>query len=982
MPRLGRFRHPQFYTGSIKLKVLNSNAKPALLAIVIVIALSYGLAAALFAFDRPGSGSPRKMVSPRANTSATLDKVAVAASVRKNVIERFKDLAEGAEAETPDFQRHVAPLLGRLGCNGRSCHGSFQGQGGFQLSLFGYDFQADHKALLTNGRVDVESPEQSLILTKPTDEDNHEGGLRYEKGSWQFNLLSSWVKSGATAPESIHKLDRLVVEPAELRLLDPSETVELRALAHWVDGTVEDVTPLCRFHSNNDSIALITEQGSVSTDDVPGDTHVVVSYDSAVVAVPVIHPVGNHSANLGSEIKTPTPIDKLVASKWEKLGILPSPLSSDAMFLRRVSIDITGTLPTSKEIRDFLADTDPDKRSKKIDSLLDSPAYAAWWTTFFCDMTENNTFQLRNISYNDNSASNHWYNWIHHRVEQNVPYDEMIAGIVTGISRKPDESYLDYCQRMSGLYGEGADGSQSESMPYYWMRREFQDRDSRAISFAHAFLGLRIQCAQCHKHPFDRWSQDDFVEFSKFFGGVSMKNYNGNGNAQDKKDYKKILSDLGIDPENKNNGEIRKLLAQAMKKGETTPFGFLSVHAPKPSKEELKAYAEKMKEQKLERKKRKKNKDKNTKLEPLPKLEKPTVKSARLLGDQTVDLTKHGDIRVPVMDWMRRPDNPFFAKALVNRVWARYFGVGIVDPADDLNLANPPSNGPLLDHLAAEFVKQDFDLKWLHRQVANSRTYQLSWVPNETNINDRRNFSKALPRRLPAEVIFDAVVFAASNPKINSEFRDTVEGRAISIPGTKSKYGGKRKKGVADSGFALKVFGKSERASSCDCDRSEETSLIQTVYMQNDRDIHSMLRQKNSWLHQLAGKHQDTQAAESEKRQLEKSEKRHQGLMQQETRIKKSGKEKQLLKIQIQIDKSNQRLDELRAKIAEAESQKEDLDLQEIITEAYLRTLSRLPSAEELARCEGYIGDDKDLINGVTGVMWALVNTKEFIVNH
>ena len=952
----------------------------AIVVAIVVVGLGSNFSAFGVPGEGPGEGGPGKLESPAADNSVAPDKAAAAASARETVIERFKNLAD---ADAPaDFQRHVAPLLGRLGCNGRSCHGSFQGQGGFQLSLFGYDFKADHKALLTDGRVDVESPDESLVLTKPTDEDNHEGGLRYEKGSWQFNLLSSWIKSGAAAPESIHKLDRLVVEPAELRLQDPDKTVELRALAHWADGTVEDVTPLCRFHSNNDSIAMITEQGSVSTDTVPGDTHVVVSYDSAVVAVPVIHPVKNRTAAL-PEIKTPTPIDKLVASKWNKLGILPSPLSNDATFLRRVSIDITGTLPTSKEIRDFLADTDPEKRSKKIDSLLDSPAYAAWWTTFFCDMTENNTYQLRNISYNDNSASNHWYNWIHHRVEQNVPYDEMIAGIVTGVSRKPNETYLEYCERMSGLYGEGGDGSQSESMPYYWMRREFQDRDSRAISFAHAFLGLRIQCAQCHKHPFDRWSQDDFVEFSKFFGGVTAKNYNGGGNAQDKEDFKKILSDLGIDPQAKNN-ENRKLLAAAMKKGKTTPFGFLSVHPPKATKEELKEFAKKVKERRVEQKKRKKEKSKNKKaqFEPLPKLEKPTVKEARLLGDQTVDLTKHDDVRVPVMDWMRRPDNPFFAKALVNRVWARYFGVGIVDPADDLNLANPPSNGPLLDHLAAEFVKHDFDLKWLHREIANSRTYQLSWVPNETNINDRRNFSKALPRRLPAEVIFDAVVFAASNPKVNSEFRDTVEGRAISIPGTNSKYGVKKMKGVADSGFALKVFFKSEAASSCDCDRSEETSLIQTVYMQNDRDIHSMLRQKNSWLHQLATKHKSQQVAETEKRQLENHEKRFPGLMKQLAKIRKSGKEKQVAKIQKQIDKSNQKMDELRAKIAEAKSLKEELDLQEIITEAYLRTLSRLPSKEELVRCEAHIGDDKDLINGVTGVMWALVNTKEFIVNH
>ena len=655
---------------------------------------------------------------------------------------------------------------------------------------------------------------------------------------------------------------------------------------------------------------------------------------------------------------------------------MPSPLSSDATFLRRVSIDIAGTLPTSAEIREFLASDDPDKRGKKIDSLLDSPAYAAWWTTFFCDMTENNTNQLRNISHDNNFASNQWYDWIHRRVEQNMPYDEMIAGIVTGINREPGESYLEYCQRMSSSCKGDDDYSESESMPYYWMRREFQDRDSRAISFAHAFLGLRIQCAQCHKHPFDQWSQDDFVEFSKFFGGVSLKNYNGA--KDDKKDYGKILTDLGLDPKDKNQGKLRKQLAAALKEGKTTPFGYLAVHAPKPTKEELKEYQAKLKAFQLEKRKRRKNKVKG---DPLPLVEKPVVKEARLLGGQTVDLTKHDDIRVPVMEWMRQPDNPFFAKALVNRVWARYFGVGIVDPADDLNLANPPSNGPLLDYLATEFVKHDFDLKWLHREIVNSRTYQLSWVPNETNRNDRRNFSRALPRRLPAEVIFDAVVFAASNPEVNSEFRDTVEGRAISIPGTTSYYGKKKNKGIANSGFALQVFGRSERASSCDCDRSEETSLIQTVYMQNDRDIHLMLAHKNSWLRQLAARNNAKALAGSEKRQLKKMQGRHRELVKQLSKSQELG-DKRIEKIQTKIAESTDGIKRLRAKIAETDSEEVEVDIQEVVTEAYLRTLSRLPSSEELARCEAYIRDDKVLINGVAGVLWALLNTKEFIVNH
>ncbi len=879
---------------------------------------------------------------------------------------RFKD---SSTDETPDFQKHVAPLLGRLGCNGRACHGSFQGQGGFRLSLFGFDFEADHKSLLEEGagRVDLAEPEESLILVKPTNEDEHEGGLRYEKGSWQFNLLKNWIASGGNTPVEIHKLDRLEVVPAELPLSDPDLKIELKATAFWSDGTSEDVTPLCRFDSNDDSIANISETGVVSTDVMAGDTHVVISYDNAVVSVPVIHPYENRSTDFLSQFPSQSRVDELVKQKWEKLNIVPSELSDDAMFLRRVSIDITGTLPSPDEIREFVASTDPEKRQLKIDELLETPAYTAWWTTFFCDMTENNTTQLRNISYDNNSASNQWYEWIHDRVERNVPYDEMIAGIVTGVSRKSGESYTQYCERMTQLsQGDGSFGD-SDSMPYYWMRREFQDRDTRAISFAHAFLGLRIQCASCHKHPFDQWSQNDFKEFAKFFGGVTAQNYGQARTAEEKTEYAQILKNLDIDPDQKNKGNIRKQLADALKKGETTPFGYLVVHAPKPSKEEQREIQEKIKEARKQNKK--------------IKIQQPAITEARLLGSETVDLTKYADTRQPVMDWMRRPDNPFFAKALVNRVWANYFGSGIVDPPDDLNLANPPSNAALLDYLASEFIRQGFDLKWLHREIANSRTYQLSWIPNETNKQDRRNFSRALPRRLPAEVVFDAVASASSNSKTNRSFREVVEDRAISIPGTATNNNGKKKTNT-DSAFALKVFGRSERASSCDCDRSDETSLIQTVYMQNDRDIHAMLTRKDSWVNQMAFLHRVTPNQDAVMKQLEGLRGRVAALEKVKSRQEEAGNERQLQKTEKQILGLKKNMEPLQQKIAAAETQAEAMDIRDVVTEAYLRTLSRFPSAEEITRCETYIRGDKDLVNGVTAVLWALVNTKEFIVNH
>lgn len=911
----------------------------------------------------------------RANgAAATLDQPLVAATSLENqskpidsVDVRFKDLGND---EMPDFQKHVAPLLGRLGCNGRSCHGSFQGQGGFQLSLFGYDFEADHKALLEEGseRVNLTQPLESLILLKPTDEDEHEGGLRYEKDSWQYNLLQSWISGGGTNPDSIHKLDRLVIEPSELLFDSPSRKFNLKAIAHWKDGTVEDVTPLCRFHSNNDSIAKINESGTVSTNSLSGDTHVVVSYDKAVVPVPAIHPYVGQPLKSNSAFLGTSKIDLLTAKKWQKLNLQPSQLSDDTTFLRRVCIDITGTLPTSDEIRQFVVSEDSKKRKKKIDELLQSPAYASWWTTFFCDMTENNTNQLRNIAFDNNLPSQQWYDWIHKRVTANTPYDEMIEGIVLGISRHSGESYIDFCERMKESSANES-FSENETMPYYWMRREFRDRETIAISFAHAFLGLRIQCAQCHKHPFDRWSQKDFKDFSKFFSGINMKNYSGGSTPEDKADYISILKNLNIDPDRKKNSNLQRQLRDAYNKGETTPFGFLAIDSPKLTREELR---ELQKQLQAEAKSKKKKKSKKNK--------KPTITEATLLGSDTIDLTDHEDVRKPVMEWMKQSDNPFFAKALVNRVWARYFGVGIVDPVDDLNLANPPSNAALLDHLTQEFINHDFDLKWLHREIANSQTYQLSWVPNSTNENDRRNFSRAIPRRLPAEVIFDSIKFAGSNAETNRTFRDAVQNRAISIPGTVANVN--RSKNSTDASFALKVFGRSERASSCDCDRSEETSLIQTVYMQNDSDIHLMLTQKDSWLNQMAQQNTANNQAVTAQKWLDSLNDKISKMELKKASFKQAENKKQIQNLSKQIKTLAKTKRSWEAKLADAQKSKGDLNVQQVVEEAYLRTLSRFPTEEELERCKQHIQEDEDLVRGVTGVLWALVNTKEFIVNH
>ena len=290
----------------------------------------------------------------------------------------------------------------------------------------------------------------------------------------------------------------------------------------------------------------------------------------------------------------------------------------------------------------------------------------------------------------------------------------------------------------------------------------------------------------------------------------------------------------------------------------------------------------------------------------------PEFDHAKLLGGEVVEIETLQDPRTVVMEWLRRPDNRFFARSFVNRVWAAYFNVGIVDPPDDLSLANPPSNKPLLDYLAKGFIENDFDMKWLHREITNSRTYQLSWEPNESNLSDRRNFSHAIFRRLPAEVVFDSIQLAtASNEKV-ARLHTNSEDRAIAVATGPTSD----KRGKAPY-YAMTIFGRSTRESNCDCDRSSDPSLMQLIYTQNDFDIWRSLDDRDGWLTQL------------------------------------------------------QRQRKFRSE-----------SLPRVVEEAYLRTLSRRPQQTEFQDAISHINRADDFQTGVRDLMWALINTKEFIVNH
>jgi hypothetical protein len=783
--------------------------------------------------------------------------------------------------ETPDFQRHVLPLLGRLGCNGRECHGSFQGQGGFRLSLFGYDFAADHEALLADGRkrVDRDDPASSLILKKPTMLVDHEGGERFKADGWEYRLLRRWIDAGAPSVKADgESLVSLEIEPAEIVFDAAGRTAPLKAYARWSDGSREDVTPLCRFRSNDESIATIGESGVVTAAG-KGDTHVVVFYDNGITPVPIILPVSESSGPRYPAVPTLTKIDEFVVQKLRKVGVVPSELCTDAEFLRRVSLDMTGTLPMPVEINAFLSDESSGKRQQKIDELLGRPTYSAWLTTRLCDLLGNSEQNLpiggEQGVRREKSAQ--WYDWIYRRVGENVPYDRIVEGIVLATSRRPGQSVDEYFVETSSYFRakDPADFAARETMPYFWTRGRFTP--PQPLRFSYAFLGIRLECAQCHKHPYDQWTKEDHVGFQAFFDGVG-DNYGDRKIAQDMKQSLGLTAD-------QDSGAYKKLFAQLAAEGQTVPWQEVTVASLA---------------RRLERARR------------TAKVTGGRVFTPKLLGGDEVLAAEFDDSRAPLMQWLRQPDNPYFARALVNRVWTNFFGVGIVDPPDDMNLANPPSNEPLLNYLAGQFIAHGYDLKWLHREIATSRTYQLSWRPNRTNALDERNFSRALVRRLPAEAAYDALVHAtAADESMRSLHNDPQVVRARAI-GVSSGYDRR------DNSYATNLFGKPARTGICDCDRSNEPSLLQTIFLRNDAEMLALFDRKDGWLKQVARNRDARQA-------------------------------------------SNQ---------------------DELIREAYLRSFSRPPTSDEVAVAREHLQQASSPAPGERDLLWALLNSKEFLLNH
>lgn len=717
----------------------------------------------------------------------------------------FPQLSFTANIELPNkskvtdvnFERHIVGLFGKMGCNSGSCHGSFQGKGGFRLSLFGYDSDMDYQAVTRSGqgrRVNRVDPEQSLLLLKATGQMNHGGMRRFSKGSWQYQLLLEWIKSGMPRHEGEGDIINVTVNPPEITVNKVGEQQTLKVTAEFPGGATEDITPLCDFRVNDDAIAEVTSDGEVTTMQ-PGDTAVIVSYRGKVIPVRIMVPLTPKPGFKYPKLEAVNYLDQEVFAKLKRLNIVPSKRATDLEFLRRVTIDTIGRIPTEEEVRKFAKDKDPKKREKKIDELLKDPMHAALWATRFCDITSNKTDALENPRQMQPKLSQMWHDWFRERIFKNQPYDEIVRDVLCATSRdgKSPEAYAKDAKKIYEQAAKGWETSYPEkkTLDLFYRYRQRVPPEQLGEKVAVAFLGVRIECAQCHKHPFDRWTQEDYRGFANIFAPLTV------GVSQEsRKVFTKVNKELQKGKKRNQTPQLREVYYN------TSGRGVRLLRHPTT----------------------------NENLNP------------KALGGRELPLEKEKDVRVGLFEWMRDENNPFFARSFVNRLWGHYFGIGIVHPVDDFSLANPSSNDKLLDAMAKKFVESGYDIRKMEKEILMSRTYQTSSSVNETNKWDNRNYSHAYVRPMMAEVVLD-VINTALGTKDNYGRDAPPNSRAIEVGGTTISSSTLRE--------AFRVFGRTPRSVACDCERSTEPTVSYKLYLMADTTLQQKLDPRRNRLKDL-----------------------------------------------------------------------------------------------------------------------------------
>ena len=653
----------------------------------------------------------------------------------------------GAETKPVSFVRDVMPVVNRVGCSAGTCHGAAKGKNGFRLSLRGYDHEYDYESLvqdISGRRFSRAFPEQSLLLLKPTAEVPHKGGQVLKPDSRHYRLLLRWIAEGVQSDVGKMKpVERLEVFPTSMELSDAGDVQQMLVIAHYEDGSTRDVTREAVFSSSSTEVAEVSESGVV-TALRRGESAVLTRYEGAYGTNELIV-MGDREGFEWKETPEFNYVDAHVHNKLKRMKIQPSELCSDEVFIRRVSIDLTGLPPQPDDVRSFLKDETPtqEKRAALIERLLASPEYVQRWTHKWADLLQCNSKFL--------GQKGVWLfrSWIEQSIAENKPYDQFVRELLT------------------------AEGSvyQNPAASYYRISR---DSSTAVENTTQLFLGVRFSCNKCHDHPFERWTQNQYYELAAYFSDVARK-----------------------------NGRLP---------GDEIVYTSLN---PAPVTH--------------------------------PKTMAPIDPSVPF-GEETGESR---NLREALANWMTSADNPLFARSAVNRVWSYFMGRGIIEPVDDVRASNPPSNPELLDALVDEFVSKGFDMRQVMRTIVNSRAYQQSVKTNRWNEDDARNFSRAMPKRLTAEQLLDAISEAAGSrpkfPGLPSDFR------AVQLPDSR----------IESDGF-LKLFGRPERETVCECERADEVSLAHAMNLINGATIGNALIDPNGRIASLMKSGAEDQAVVEE----------------------------------------------------------------------------------------------------------------------
>jgi hypothetical protein len=730
-------------------------------------------------------------------------------------------LAQSEPRAEVSFRNDVMAVLSKAGCNAGTCHGNKNGKGGFKLSLRGQDPDIDYLTLTRDSsarRINLIEPEESLILLKPNTTVAHEGGLRFKKGSEEHEILRRWIAGGMLNDvPSAPKLDQIEVAPRENVSVEPAREVQLRVRARFSDGSTRDVTSLAVYEPAN-SLAKVSHDGLVERLGM-GETTVLARYLQCQEPVRLAF-VPTRPGFVWQRPPANNYIDDHILAKLRTLRMNPSRLCSDEVFLRRAYLDLLGILPTAEEARAFVSTAANNsriqdahtrksefraksgtienlltpaaiaqetlvKRARLIDRLLARQEFADFWALKWADLLRVEAHSL------DQKGVQNFHHWIRQSIAENKPLDQFVRELIT------------------------ARGS-TYSAPAANYYRSSRDPVTRAKAAAQVLLGTRLQCAECHNHPFDRWTQDDYYDWADLFVRVNYK-------VIDNK------REIGSD-EHEWNGEQIVFVARNG-----------SLKNPRTGKEAQPRFL---------------GQGNNSVLQPASEPSNGAGQAPGHLPEASFLEDPGGgaypDLLDALANWLTGPTNTSFARVQANRIWSYLMGRGLVEPPDDFRATNPASNPALLDALAEDFTRHKYDLRYLIRLIMTSRAYQLASEPNDTNVGDELNFSHALVRRLGAEQLLDCQSQVTGVPL---KFAGYPAGlRAAQLPGVRPESKGKRRANQLDQ--FLEIFGKPPRLLTTDTERSCECNMGQAFQMISGPTVNELLAQKENRVSRLlaAGK--------------------------------------------------------------------------------------------------------------------------------